>query len=117
MSDSQDSTTAGITEDRLQKMLEGNDDDFLKFEKIDAPRSRRPDLHAFLLLDELVPGIADIVSAAQHDEVFLGVEPKDLAPKISEAQVRELIQCGVRWSEYGCLAMFVSDDAVLSADV
>jgi hypothetical protein len=37
---------------------------------------KRPDLHAFLLLDRLVPGDHDMITAATHDEFFLGVSPE-----------------------------------------
>ena len=37
------------------------------FERVANPRSRRPDLHAFLLIDELVPGEQDLISAVEND--------------------------------------------------
>ena len=98
-----------MTEERLIELLEGKDDDhdeFLKFERIENKRSNRPDLHAFLLLDELCPGDSDMVDGAAHDEIFLGVSLEELAKVITEEQVIELVRCGVRHSEYDCLAMF-----------
>lgn len=80
--------------------------DFLSFDKVESPRSRRPDLHAFLLLDSLVPGVGDLVSDAEHDEIYLGIQPGDLAAVVTEAQILELVRCGVRYGEYG-LCMFV----------
>lgn len=96
-----------MSEQELRDLLDSNhnDDEFLKFERIEVKRSNRPDLHAFLLLDELVPGESDMVSAAEHDEIFLEVSLEDLAPKITKEQVMELIRCGVRLS-YDGLAMF-----------
>lgn len=83
------------------------EDDFLKFEGIEKPRSKRPDLHAFLLLDELVPGDSDMVSAAEHDEIFLHVDPEALAAVVTLDQIRELRRCGVRYdSSTDSLAMF-----------
>lgn len=81
--------------------------EYNKFERVEAPRSRRPDLHAFLLLDSLVPKGTDIVVAAGHDEIWLGVELEALVDAgIRVDQVIELQRCGVRLSEGG-LAMFV----------
>jgi hypothetical protein len=92
----------------LHAAFEKFNDDFLNFEGIENKRSRRPDIHAFLLLDELVPGRADMVCAAEHDEIFLEVNPDDLAKAATEDHVLELIRCGVRWSSEGdSLAMFV----------
>ena len=76
-------------------------DEYLKFEDIENPRHPRPDLCAFLMLHELVPGTSDMVSDAQHDEIFLDVSLRDLAPVITKEQVRDLIRCGVRTDEYG----------------
>lgn len=86
-----------------------DDKESLKFERIPKQTrlSNRPDLHAFLLLDKLVPGETDMVSNATHDEIFLEVSPEDLAKVVSEEQVVELIRCGVHYSsEYDCLVMF-----------
>jgi len=94
-----------MTVERLEEMLKADSDEFLKFERIENKRSNRPDLHAFLLLDELCPGTTDMVDAAEHDEIFLEVSLEDLAAVITEEQVIELIRCGVRMS-YDSLAMF-----------
>ena len=42
------------------------DEEFLKFERVENKRSQRPDLHAFLLLDELVPDKSDIIAATMR---------------------------------------------------
>lgn len=82
-------------------------DEFLKFDRIVNKLSQRPDLHAFMLLDSLVPETSDIISDAQHDEIFLEVSLKDLAKVVLVEQVVDLIRCGVRHEgDYGCLAMF-----------
>jgi hypothetical protein len=81
--------------------------DYIKFDRVERKRSRRPDLHAFLLLDELVPGARDIVCGSQHDVFYLDVEPGDLAAVVTDAQVLELVRCGVMHSEADeCLRMF-----------
>ena len=107
-----------MTEDELISILSGrggDDDDgggcpdeFLHFERIEHPRSTRPDIHAFLLVNELVPGSGDIIDNAAHDEIWISVEPSELAPLISREQATELTRCGVRYDrELGRLAMFV----------
>jgi hypothetical protein len=92
----------------LHEIFEKYNDDFLKFDKITTKLSNRPDIHAFVLLDSIVPGKSDMVSAAEHDEIFLEVDASDLADAATEEQVVDLIRCGVRYSsEFNCLAMFV----------
>jgi hypothetical protein len=83
------------------------DGEYIKFERVENKLSNRPDLHAFLLLDKLVPGKSDMVSAAEHDEIWLDVEPSALAEVVTEAQILELVRCGVRYdSEVESLALF-----------
>lgn len=92
----------------LDALFEKHDDEFNKFESVSVKRSNRPDVHAFLLLDSLIPDKHDIVSGAEHDEIFLSVEPEDLARVATEDQIVELIRCGIRYDGlHDCLAMFV----------
>lgn len=84
--------------------------DFIQFEMVENKRSNRPDLHAFILLDELLPSekARDMVSAAEHDEIWLDVDCGQLARVITESQVQELVRCGVRYEEdTESLALFV----------
>lgn len=82
-------------------------DDYLKFDRIENKRNQRPDLHAWLLLDELFPHPGhDMVSAAEHDEIWLDVEGEKLET-LTDEQILELVRCGVRHDdEHDCLAMF-----------
>jgi len=85
-----------------------HNDELLKFDLVQNKTSNRPDLHAFNLIDRLVPGKGDIVSAAEHDEIWLDVSPEDLAKVATEEQIIELIRCGVRYDrETDSLALFV----------
>ena len=59
----------------LQKRFEKYDDEYAEFERVENKRSQRRDLHAFLLLDEIVPGDTDMVSFEQ---------------------IRDLVRCCVR---------------------
>lgn len=96
-----------MTTDELSALFDA-DDEFIKFDRVPKKRSQRPDIHAFLLLDELVPGATDMVSAAEHDEIYLEVDPEALAKVITKEQVIELQRCGVRYdSANDSLCMFV----------
>jgi len=89
-------------------IFEKFEDEFVKFENVENKLSNRPDLHAFLLLESLVPGTTDMVSAAEHDQIYLDVDVEELAEKATEDQLRDLSRCGVMHSgEYDCLMMFV----------
>jgi len=81
-------------------------DEFLKFEKVTNKRSQRPDLHAFLMLDELFPGDSDLVSSASHDEIWLDVDD-DQVETLTDEQILELSWCGVRHDSASGLCMFV----------
>jgi hypothetical protein len=90
-------------------LFEKHDDEYLKFDRVTNKTSLRPDLHAFQLLDMLLPRSGqDMIVAASHDEIYLVADYGELAPGISEAQVVDLIRCGVRYdSNNDCLSMFV----------
>jgi hypothetical protein len=90
----------------LKHRFQQFEEDFCRFEQVENPRCQRPDLNAFLLLDELLPGQRDIVCAASHDEIWLDVDFKALAKVISDEQILELVRCGVRLDSEG-LCMFV----------
>lgn len=95
-----------MTEKELDSIFQKHDDEFLHFDRVQEKRSSRPDIHAFLLLNEIMPANCDMIGAARHDEIFLDVDVAGLAQVISEGQVVELVRAGVRLSE-GSLCMFV----------
>lgn len=94
----------------LEERFEKFNNDYLKFEKIESPLHRRPDLCAFLLLDSLSNASTagkDIISAAEHSIIYLAVDMEDLASRITDAQIHDLTRCGVSYdSENDCLMMF-----------
>lgn len=97
-----------MTLQELHALFELHESESHKFENIQNKRSQRPDLHAFLLLDELVPGSRDIISAAEHDEVYLEVSPEALAEVATSNIVLELRRCGIRYDRsLDSIAMFV----------
>lgn len=81
-------------------------EEYAKFENIQMPLNLRPDLCAFLLLDKLCPGNTDIVSAVEHDVIFLDVDMERLAAVASDEDIKTLVRCGVR-CEGDWLEMFV----------
>jgi len=92
----------------LEARFEQFENDYIKFEKMENKLHSRPDICAFLLLDRLVPGNRDIVSAAEHDEIYLDVDCELLAAAASDEDIRTLVRCGVRYdSDVESLAMFV----------
>ena len=107
-----------LTKNDLREMFDEANNEFLKFERVTPRRSQRADLHAFLLLDELVPPpkvasqagdyCHDMVSAAEHDVIWLYVDCDALAVVVTQEQVVELSRCGVRYDDdVESLALFV----------
>ena len=95
-----------MTTDDLSEIFELENDEFIKFERVENPLHPRPDICAFLLLDKLVPDTQDIVCATSHDEIHLSVDPEELAKVITRADIITLVRCGVMYSGDG-LSMFV----------
>ena len=93
----------------LSVIFEKYDDDYLKFDRVEKKFSQRPDLCAFILLDKLLPNAAlDMISAAEHDEIFLEVDCDKLAEVATEEDILMLTRCGVRYDDdLDGLAMFV----------
>lgn len=85
-----------------------DDDTYLTFAEVAAKRSSRADLHAFLLLDELVPSTKNIVACAEHDVFYLSTDIHALDQVITSAIVQELRRCGVMYDQDAeSLSMFV----------
>lgn len=96
----------------LEEMIAMLNDDageeYIKFDRVEKPLHLRPDICAFLLLDKLVPGTTDMVTAAEHDEIWLDIDLSKLAEAAAPADILTLIRCGVRYDENNdSLAMFV----------
>ncbi len=89
----------------LETLFMKHGDEFLKGDR--AKLSRRLDIHAFLLLDGLVPGTRNIVSDAEHDKIYLGIDLVALAKVATEAHIIVLIRCGVMLDrDYNRLSMY-----------
>lgn len=77
------------------------------FDDVENKYSNRSDLHAFILLDKIIPSNHNIICSAQHKEIFLECKIKELAKVITEEQIKELVACGVSYdSSRDCLYMF-----------
>jgi hypothetical protein len=77
------------------------------FDGVKNKYSNRADLHAFILLDKLMPSKHDIICSARHQEIFLECEIEELSKVITEEQIKELVACGVSYdSSRCCLYMF-----------
>lgn len=84
----------------IYEIFESYFDDYLEFEEIENKRSNRPDLHAFLLLEELFPTDkkCDMISCASHDEFWLDISFEQIE-KLTDDQILELVRCGVRFDD------------------
>lgn len=98
-----------MTTDEMKAVFEKEGEvEFLKFDRVKEKRSARTDLHAFILIDAIVPGERDIIGGAAHDQIWLSVDLDDLAKSITDDQVIELIRCGVMLDDDSeGLSMFV----------
>jgi len=99
----------------LEERFEQFDNDRFGFGSIENKLSRRPDVHAFILLDSIVePEVhptgfpSDIIACAEHDEIWLDVDCDGLNEKITNEQILQLVRCGVRYdSDVDSLTMYV----------
>lgn len=91
----------------LKEVFGKYNDEYADFHLIANPRSKRPDLHAFLLLDEILPANRVMVSAAEHDIIYLDIDVEKLAEVATEEQIQELVRCGIRFdNSLDSLSMF-----------
>ena len=101
----------------LEEVFESYAEDYLKFDAVENKMSNRPDLHAFMLLDKLVPGEKAMVfdkmyyhtllSTSENDEIFLNVNIEKLSNITTKEQIQELVRCGVCYdSSCQCLRLY-----------
>ena len=97
-----------MTVEEVEELFDKFDGEYLEFERIGNPRSKRPHLHAFLMLEELLPAKEkqDIIAGASHDEIYLIFDLESLALVATPEVIRDLCRCGVRYDSNG-LFMFV----------
>lgn len=85
-----------MTLEEMESLFNKHSGEYIKFERIVSPRHRRPDLCAFLMIDDLIPGSQDLIGCAEHDEFYLSVTTEDLAEAITEDIIKDLIRCGLQ---------------------
>lgn len=83
----------------LNERFEQFSDEYIQFDRVEVKRSNRPDLHAFLLLDEIQPGDSDLISASEHDEFYLDIDCDKFAEVATDEQIKELTRCGIRYDD------------------
>ena len=93
----------------LAETFEKYADEYIKFDRVENPAHARPDICAFIVLDQLLPNAGrDMVCAAEHDEIWLDVDCEKLAEVATDADILLLTRCGVRYDDgIDSLAMFV----------
>jgi len=96
-----------MTVEELEEIFEDDKigEEHGKFENITNKFSTRPDLHAFILLDKIVPSEACIISAAEHDKIYLQTDIEELAKFAIKEDIIDLIRCFVNYESEG-LYMF-----------
>lgn len=107
-----------MTLDHLKELF-AREDTYIDEENLN-PRYRittYSDLDAFLLLDKLVPSVPishmpghrhDLVTCAEHDEIWLNIDLERLAAAASDDDITALQQLGVRLdNSTDSLALFV----------
>lgn len=80
----------------LEELFEKHENEFLEFNKVENPLHPRPDIASFLLLDKLIPTPGeDMVTSAEHDQIWLATNIEKLAEVATEEDIITLIRCGV----------------------
>ena len=102
-----------IDTESIDDVFEEFCDEFLEFGRIENPKHRRPDICAFLMLDEIAPGnsgherACDMISCARHGEFYLSTDVEEFCQNVTKDQIRDLVRCGLRYDpDSDCLCMF-----------
>lgn len=91
----------------MHDLFEKHNDEFLKFERIHKKDRLhpRPDICAMMLIHERYPETEDIVSSAEHDQIWFS--PQKFG-KFTEEDVIYISRCGIMWDKDNeCLSSFV----------
>src|ERR1700743_1344251 len=80
----------------LHDRFEAVNSEFLKFERVEKPLHRRPDLCAFLLIDQITNGKPrDMVCAAEHDQIYLDADMEEMQSVITDEDILTPVRCAV----------------------
>lgn len=97
-----------IFDDFVELMDNEDFKDFGDFSKVSKKRSPYRDLHALMLLSELLPGTGKVLGGSDHETVYLSFDVHELVPLLTPEIVYELKHCGVLYDEDNeALMMFV----------
>lgn len=92
---------------KIEELFMKYDDEYTEFDKIENKRHPRPDICAMIYLHEKLGGKGDAVVCAEHDQIWLNWEKKEIK-KLTDEDVLYITRCGVRYdSDTESLAMFV----------
>lgn len=83
----------------LENFLDDHENSYLQFHEVRIKKSSRPDLHAFLILNELFPDEKNILFAAEHDEVRLNVNMDEFCKRTTKEIVLDLHRCGILYDK------------------
>ncbi len=90
---------------KYEKMVElfrlWDDDYDLDFNDVQGKHSKRADVHILVTLDKILPddGGQDLISCHVNDMLYLNVEPEELAPLITEEQLKDLVRAGLGYDD------------------
>ena len=87
--------------DNIEELFEEieNDNTISKdFGKVENKLSRRPDLCGLLILDKLLPKFTSIIASAEHDQIWLSINVKELAEVATKNNIVDLIRCGIYYN-------------------
>ncbi len=90
----------------LPELFEKHEKEFGKFAHVPVKFSSRRDIHAFILLNKLCPNERPMISASEHEKIWLDVDTKRISQNATESHIIDLIRCGVSFSG-GLFFMFV----------
>jgi len=97
-----------MNREEIIEVFKTHDDEYASFDKIKGKLSSRPDIHAFILLNLMVPGKTDMITSSGHDEIYLDVEIDELVEEnATKNQIIDLIRCGVILEDEDYLLMMV----------
>lgn len=83
-----------------EAFFDAHSDEYHKFDRIAQWFNRVPEIHAFILLSNLMPKLDNIVSAAEHDIIYLSPNCEELFKVAESYHLIDLIRCGVLYDSY-----------------
>lgn len=91
----------------VRELFEKHDEEFCRFERIENPKCKRPDLYAMTILDRLCPGEGDLIVRTDFDSFTFSISVDQLEGVATEEDIITLIRCGVTFYSCGDYALFM----------